>query len=87
MLGRSVMYGWFKHWEEDPSQPLKRNGFVLRYAEIAPPPDISKSAAEKVAGVKNKDTIVFFKFCFDDFAGGSKEEAAASLAEKKRYTQ
>lgn len=87
MMGRSVMYGWFQHWTEDPSQPVKRDGFTLRYVEIASPPDIANSVDEKLGSVRDKKTIVFFKFCFDDFAGGSRQEADASLADKKRLTQ
>lgn len=87
MMGRSVLGGWFRHWTGDPGQPARRGDFTLRYVEIASPPDIANSVAGKLEGVKNDKTIVFFKFCFDDFAGSSREEAATSLAEKKKYVK
>jgi hypothetical protein len=85
MMGRSVMGGWFGHWTGGSgATSVRRDGHTLRYVEISTPPEIADSAAQKLAETKGKP-VVFFKFCFDDFAGGSREEAAASLAEKKKY--
>lgn len=87
MMGRSVMGGWFGHWDSDTSSPVKKGRFTLYYKELETPPDIADSAEEYISEVDDKDTILFFKFCFDDFSGSSREEAQQSLKEKKQYVE
>jgi hypothetical protein len=87
MLGRSVMWGWFKHWGWDgtpESLPIEKNGYALTYREIATPPDIAASATGFMDEVP-QGTIVFFKFCFDDFPGA--EEAASRFEEQKDWIE
>lgn len=87
MMGRSVMSGWFSHWTKGSGATSVRKGkHTLRFVEISTPPDIAKSVEEKLVSEGDKP-IVFFKFCFDDFAGSSRDEASASLAEKKKYVE
>lgn len=88
MMGRSVMAGWFAHWTDGSGeQTVGRKGFVLRQVEIDTPPEIANSVERHLGASQAKGTVVFFKFCFDDFAGSSKEEASTSLSEKKRYVE
>jgi len=88
MMGRSVMYGWFSHWNpDDASKPAKRGDFVLYYKELSTPPDIAESVKGYVDEIDADNTIVFFKFCFDDFAGSSRSEAKANLSDNKKYIQ
>jgi len=85
MLGRSVMWGWFKHWGWDgsiESMPLAKNGYSLTYREIATPPDIAASAAGFMEEAP-EGSVVFFKFCFDDFPGG--EDAVARFEQQKEW--
>lgn len=87
MLGRSVMNGWFRHWNpEDPYQPVKKNGYTLYYKEISGPPDIVTSTEEKLAEADN-NTIIFFKFCFVDFVGGSGQEIQSNLSDNQKYVE
>lgn len=87
MLGRSVMNGWFAHWTGDSGKPYRRDGFVLYRAEVESPPEIARSAEEQVAENKDKVKIVFFKLCFVDFVGGSREEAGENLSQNKGYVE
>ena len=85
MMGRSVMGGWFEYWGSDTSQPVKQGDFVLYYKELETPPDIVDSAKDYVDEITDDDTIVFFKFCFDDFQAGDKSESKANLSDNKKY--
>ncbi len=89
MMGRSVMYGWFNYWNKGAGAetPVRNGRYTLRYVEISTPPDIARSVEEKLGETSGKPAAVFFKFCFDDFAGSSREEASASLEDKKRYVR
>ena len=84
MLGRSVMQGWFDHWGRDGDSPVSRDGYTLRYGEIASPPDIAGSAGERIANAPD-GTIVFFKLCFVDFESYSAADTEARLAEDLGY--
>ncbi len=85
MMGRSVMGGWFEYWDSDTSQPVKQGDFVLYYKEIETPPDIVDSAKDYVDEIDDDNTIVFFKFCFDDFWAGDRSETKANLSDNKKY--
>jgi len=88
MMGRSVMGGWFSHWSGDSTKKTRRRGFELVPLEVSSPPDVVTSVADRLAEYSGKEdsvAAVYFKFCFDDFAGGGKQEAAESLKEKKAY--
>jgi hypothetical protein len=85
MLGRSTMWGWFKSWGWDgtpESMPLEREGYALTYTEIAYPPEIASDAVRAVERAPD-DSVVFFKFCFDDFPGW--EEAEERFQEQKDW--
>jgi len=87
MLGRSVMWGWFKHWGCDgtpESMPIERDGYSLTYSEIAAPPDIATSATDRMDEAR-EGSVVFFKFCFDDFPGG--EDAATRFEDQKDWIE
>ena len=84
MLGRSVMQGWFDHWGRDGDSPVSRDGYTLRYGEIASPPDIARSAEDRIANTPD-GTIVFFKLCFVDFESYSSADTEARLAEDLGY--
>lgn len=85
MLGRSVMSGWFDHWGSD---PYYYRHFTLRYQELEPPPTIAVRAREIIAtSAAPAGSIFFFKLCFDDFTGGSQEEATANLERNFDYVQ
>ncbi len=86
MLGRSVMGGWFSHWNAE-NNKVTEDGFTLYYDELQSPPDIVDSAKTKIEDSGLDVTIVFFKLCFVDFSGGSREEARDKLNENKRYVQ
>lgn len=85
MMGRSVMYGWFEHWGSDSSKPVKKGDYVFYYKELDTPPGIVDSAKKYTEEIKDGQTIVFFKFCFDDFGGGNKSEAKSNLSDNKKY--
>ncbi len=86
MLGRSVMGGWFSHWNAE-NNTYKHDGFTLYYGEIESPPDIIDSARDRIDGMNPNVKIVFFKMCFVDFAGGSREEARDNMNRNKGYVQ
>ncbi len=85
MMGRSVMGGWFEHWNQDSSYEVSRNGYYLYYRELETPPQIVQSAEEYADEIDDDQTIVFFKLCFDDFYAGDRSEAKSNLADNKKY--
>ncbi len=85
MMGRSVMTGWFEYWGYDWTNPVIKKDYVLYFKELETPPEIIDSAQSIVNEIEEKEALVFFKFCFDDFWAGSKDEARESLSEKKEY--
>lgn len=88
MFGRSVMAGWFEYWGSDVSKPVKKQGYILEYKNLYEPPDIVESFEEYINDIStNEKPIVFFKFCFVDFKGGSKEEANNNLKDNKKYIE
>ncbi len=90
MLGRSVMAGWFMYWggQGETGDLYKRDGFTLRYGHMETPPQIANSAKSLISkfGVKS-GWIVFFKFCFEDFAAGSPEEVTETNQRNKGYVK
>jgi hypothetical protein len=80
MLGRSVMEAWFAYMdpEWDWESPIVRDGYSLMYGSMETPPDIARSACAFIRNA-DPDTVVFFKFCFDDFWGGSGSEGREEL--------
>lgn len=88
MFGRSVMEGWFIHWRSDTSTSVKKEGYTLEYRELTSPPEIVESFRRQINNLSTDEKpVIFFKFCFDDFQGGSKEEAEENLAENKKYIE
>jgi len=89
MMGRSVLEGWFMHWDSDfdYSKPVQHDGFAFYYKALEVPPDIVDSAKDFLEEEKDDNYIVFFKLCFDDFEGSSKTEAKANLTRNKKYIQ
>jgi len=69
MNGRSVMSNWMKHWGSVGSEPVKRDGYTLTYAELDAN-DIAPSFARNVSGLA-PSSVTFFKFCFADFDGSN----------------
>ena len=84
MLGRSVMHGWFQHWGWQGEDTVRRDGFELTYRELDVPPDIARSASRFI-GEAPADSVVFFKFCFDDFTGD--ENADRDLRDMERWVR
>lgn len=80
------MGGWFSHWKATDNKVTK-DGFTLYYGEMESPPDIINSAKVKIEESGLDVTVVFFKLCFVDFSGGSREEARDKLNENERYVQ
>ncbi len=80
MMGRSVMAGWFDHWEYDGNSPVLRDGYALYYREVAGPPDIGSDAAAAIAETP-EGTIVFFKLCFVDFWASNDADVQANVDE------
>lgn len=69
MNGRSVMEGWMSHWGYDWEGPVTENGYTLDYKELdADLSNIANSFQENVENLP-EESVVFFKFCFDDFYG------------------
>ena len=87
MFGRSVMAGWFEYWGGDVTVPFEHKGYTLTYKELYEPPDIVESVKVHLKDLNNKKPAVFFKLCFVDFTGGTRQEASANLAEHKDYIQ
>lgn len=88
MMGRSVMEGWFQHLNPgwDWESTVMRDGFALTYAPLEAPPDVARGACDHIGSV-DPGSIVFFKFCFDDFPGGSGREAFEELEDLTRWTR
>ena len=87
MMGRSTMNGWLRTWSpEDPYKPIKKNNFTFIYKELSTPPDIVASVKDYLKEA-DSDTIIFFKLCFEDFTGGSKEEARANRLRNQGYVK
>lgn len=85
MLGRSVMGGWFEYWGADGGVQQKGR-FTLKYREMDSPPDIVDSVERIMAELSEEERdIVFFKFCFEDFAG--EDGASANLEQNKKYIE
>lgn len=80
MMGRSVMEGWFAHLDPawDWESPVVRDGFALTYGPLETPPEIARSACGLIEDAE-PGTTVFFKFCFDDFWGGSGRDGREEL--------
>lgn len=87
MFGRSVMAGWFEYWGGDTEKPLKNNGYTLTYKELYEPPDIVESIKVHLKDLGGEKPAVFFKLCFVDFAGGTRQEASSNLEEHKNYIE
>ena len=87
MSGRSVMAGWFEYWGGDVESPLKRKGYTLVYKELYEPPEIVDSVEVYLKDVGSKKPVIFFKLCFADFVGGTRQGASQNLAEHKEYIQ
>jgi len=87
MCGRSVMAGWFEYWGGDVESPLKRKGYTLVYKELYEPPEIVDSVEVYLKDVGSKKPVIFFKLCFADFVGGTRQEASENLADHKKYIQ
>ncbi len=78
MLGRSVAHGWMDYmgleWTCDDEECLtggpigEYNDYYMTYYHLDYPPEIANSAAEGVDMRGADAEIVFFKFCFADFA-------------------
>jgi hypothetical protein len=87
MFGRSVMAGWFDHWHDD-TTPMQKEGYTLEYHELSSPPEIVESFKNEINKLSSGNKpIVFFKFCFVDFTGGSKQEAEENLEQNKKYIE
>lgn len=86
MLGRSVMQGWFSHWDWNGRDPVLRDGYALYYAEVEGPPGIARSAGSWIEQVPD-GTIVVFKLCFVDFEADSSGDVEAKLAENAGYAE
>jgi hypothetical protein len=88
MFGRSVMAGWFTYWGASTDSSFQKQGYTLEYHELNSPPDIVSSFNEQINKLSSTEKpIIFFKLCFVDFAGGSKEEAEENLAQNKKYIE
>lgn len=86
MLGRSVMAGWFEHWGG--YEHVQKEGFDLYYGPMYSPPQIVQSAISQMeAHGVDSSWVVFFKLCFEDFEGGSQEEARQNLERNKEYVK
>jgi hypothetical protein len=78
IMGRSVAYHWMEYlgfdWTCDDEECATGSprgtyeGYDLIYYELDYPPDIARSAAEGVDLYGDDAGVVFFKFCFVDFA-------------------
>jgi len=87
MMGRSVMNGWLRTWSpEDPYKPIKKNNFTFIYKELSTPPDIVSSVRDYLKDADD-NTNIFFKLCFEDFTGGSSEEAKTNRERNQQYIE
>lgn len=81
MCGRSVLGGWFEHWgwDYDPENPVRFGPRYLVYHEMYVPPEIVDSARDAASEAAEGGGAMFFKLCFDDFAGGDEYSAHENL--------
>jgi len=87
MCGRSVLGGWFEHWgwDYDYENPVRFGSYDLVYEEMDVPPGIVDTAIDVArAAAESGGATVFFKFCFEDFAGGDEYEARENLEDNIR---
>ncbi len=82
MMGRSVMAGWFSYHGSDGSTPVTRPRFIFYYKQLEPPPGLISSVRNHLSA--ERPPKIFFKLCFEDFTGGSREAAEANLAKNKK---
>ena len=86
MLGRSVMYSWFEHWDAADDEVYNKGRFTLEYRELDSPPAITRSVGKIMEDLPaEKKDIVFFKFCFVDFEGEG--SANANLEANKKIIE
>lgn len=88
VLGRSVTYGWFRHWgwPEDDEVPVVRGRYVLYHRNIEPPDDMVTSVRDILRDIPDaSNPTIHWKFCFDDFSGG--DEAQIALARDQKIVQ
>jgi hypothetical protein len=88
MMGRSVMAGWFEHWDSewDWESPIEENGYTLAYGGLSEPPEIAQSACQYIAEAP-EGSVAFFKFCFVDCYGSSGQEGEDELADLEMWTE
>jgi lysophospholipase L1-like esterase len=91
MFGRSVLEGWFYHWDWDGQEqtPVERLRFTLRHRYLVGPEDNGANTIadfrQQVSALNAADSpAVFAKLCFIDFAGGDSAEAQANLDRNER---
>ena len=77
MNGRSVMGGWVEHWGYDWEGPVEENGYSLDYKELNAE-DMAGSFRDNVSDLP-AGSVVFFKFCFEDFDGENLDELEATV--------
>lgn len=90
MCGRSVLGGWFEHWgwDYDYENPVLFGSYDLVYEEMDVPPGIVDTAVEAArAAAESGAGTVFFKFCFEDFAGGDEYGAQENLEDNMRMVE
>lgn len=90
MCGRSVLGGWFEHWgwDYDYENPVRFGSHDLLYEEMDMPPAIVDTAMEAARAVaESGGGTLFFKFCFEDFAGGDEYEARENLEDNMRMVE
>jgi hypothetical protein len=81
LCGRSVMAGWMEYVGSDDA-----GGRAPVYGGLDLPPGIVGSFQAQVAA-NPEARIAFFKLCFEDFAGGDRDTAAANLERNKAYVE
>jgi hypothetical protein len=86
MMGRSVLEGWFKHWqwEYDDNAPVSHGEFQLFHRYVEGPDNgaqvMVNSVKQNLKDISaNQKPVIFFKLCFIDFYGSSQEEADLNL--------
>ena len=79
MNGRSVMGGWFEHWGYNYEGPVREHGYSLDYKELNAE-DMAGSFRDNVSDLP-AGSVVFFKFCFEDFDGENLDELEATVDE------
>ena len=79
MNGRSVMGGWLEHWGYNYEGPVREYGYSLDYRELDAE-DMAGSFEENVSGLP-PGSVVFFKFCFEDFNGENLGDLESTVGE------